>query len=271
MTRARWLWLVALAGIAIFALSFVQGWIVQERELRGEGYRFVQIMLSAWRGFAMPVSALAAAGALGVALLAAGSALGRLHLPPWALLAGSAFVAGLVAASAWPVMQSGHASTVRLNPAWLLPIVVVLAIGMVVGSAAAVRPSRRVAIGAALVGLVAAGGGASARWLGLQLVEGTGEHWEVGSYTRPAIDGEPTETMTLTEETYVIGDRWSGTFESSGWTVVFDHDPACPGSRGTYHAHGVEEEHLRFVMVVDTCLDGERAADLQAGIWQRDR
>ena len=127
MTRARWLWLVALAGIAIFALSFVQGWIVQERELRGEGYRFVQIMLSAWRGFAMPVSALAAAGALGVALLAAGSALGRLHLPAWALLAGSAFVAGLVAASAWPVMQSGHASTVRLNPAWLLPIVVVLA------------------------------------------------------------------------------------------------------------------------------------------------
>ncbi len=45
--------------------------------------------------------------------------------------------------------------------------------------------------------------------------------------------GEPTETMTLTGETYVIGERWSGVFESSGWTAVLDDDPACPAARGT--------------------------------------
>ena len=44
----------------IFAISFVQGWIVHERELRGEGYRFVRIFLSAWRGVAIPVTAGAA-------------------------------------------------------------------------------------------------------------------------------------------------------------------------------------------------------------------
>ena len=75
--------------------------------------------------------------------------------------------------------------------------------------------------------------------------------------------------MTLTGETYVIGERWSGVFESSGWTVVLDDDPACPAARGTYHAHGVDEEDLRFVMVVDPCMDGARATDLEAGTWER--
>ncbi len=70
MTPARWLCLVAGAGLANFALSFVQGWIVQEREIRGEGYRFVQIFLSAWRGAAIPVTAAAAIGPLFVAVLA---------------------------------------------------------------------------------------------------------------------------------------------------------------------------------------------------------
>jgi hypothetical protein len=141
---------------------------------------------------------------------------------------------------------------------------------MVAASAIAARPSRRtvvVAISLAFVTLVVGGVG---RWWGLQLAEGTTQHWEVGSYTRQATDGEPTETMTLSNDSYAIGDRWAGTLESSGWTVTFDNDPACPEARGTYHAHAVGEEDLRFVMVVDPCGDGARAADLQTGTWERD-
>lgn len=270
MTHTRWLWLVAAAGLVIFAISFVPGWIVQERELRGEGYRHVQIFLSAWRGLAIPITAAASVAALAVAGVAAGAAIGRVRPPPWILLVGSAAVVGLIGASAWPVMQTAHASTVRLSASWLLSVAIVLAATMFLGSAAVSRPSRRTLGAVTVLALVAGVGGASARWLGLQLAEGTGEHWEVGSYTRGATDGEPTETMTLTEETYSIGDRWSGTFESSGWTVVFDDDPACPDARGTYHAHDVDQADLRFVMVVDPCMDGARAADLETGTWERD-
>jgi hypothetical protein len=52
--------------------------------------------------------------------------------------------------------------------------------------------------------------------------------------------------------------------------VTIDNDPACPDARGTYHAHGEGEADLSFVMVVDPCRDGERAADLETGIWERD-
>lgn len=269
MTRTRWLWLVAAAGLAIFAISFVQGWIVHERELRGEGYRFVQIFLSAWRGVAIPVTAAAALVALAVGMLAAAAAMGRIRPPGWLLVAGAAIVTGLIGASAWPVMQTGHASTVRLGPWFVLPVALALGAIMLVGCVAVARPSRRVVGVAAVLAAVALAGGAAGRWLGLQMAEGTGRHWEVGSYTRQATDGEPTESLTLTGATYAIADRWSGTFESSGWTVILDDDPACPGARGTYHGHGVGEDDLRFVMVVDTCMDGARAADLETGIWER--
>ncbi len=270
MTRVRWLWLVAAAGVAIFGLSFVQGWIVQERELRGEGYRYVQVMLSAWRGVAFPVTAAAAVVALATAFWAASRATLNPRAPTLVLVLGSALVAGLVGASAWPVMQSGHASTVRLSVGWLLPVTLGLGLVMVSASIAASRPSRRVLVAAGALAFVAIAAGAGGRWLGLQLAEGTGRHWEVGSYTRPATNGAPAETLTLDGQTFSIGERWSGTFESSGWTVVFDNDPACPDARGTYHAHRVAEEDLRFVKVVDTCLDGERATDLESGTWERD-
>ena len=270
MTRTRWLWLVAVAGLAIFAISFVQGWIVHERELRGEGYRFVRIFLSAWRGVAIPVTAAAAVIALAVASWAAARAFFGRTGSTAILVIGSAVVVGLIGASAVPVAQDGHASSVTLGPWWLLGVAVALGLLMLAGSAAAVRPSRRLAAAAAALAVIAFAGGAGGRWLGLQLAEGSGGHWEVGSYTRAAADGEPTETMTLTGASYRIGDRWSGAFESSGWTVVLDDDPACPGVRGTYHAHGENAADLRFVMVVDPCLEGERAADLETGIWLRD-
>jgi hypothetical protein len=270
VTATRWLWLVAAAGLAIFAISFVQGWIIHERELRGEGYRLVQIFLSAWRGVAIPVTAAAAVVALGVAFWASARAAFSPKAPAAILVLGSALVVGLIGASAWPVTQTGHASTVRLGPWFLLPVALGLGVLMVVGSVAAARPSRRMIAAAAVLAAVALVGGAAGRWLGLQLAEGTGRHWEVGSYTRAATGDLPTQTLTLTDETYRIGDQWSGSFESSGWTVSLDDDPACPGARGTYHAHGVDAEDLRFVMVVDPCMDGARATDLETGIWKRD-
>lgn len=163
MNRTRWLWLVAAAGLALFALSFVQGWIVHERELRGEGYRFVQIYLSAWRGVAVPVTAAAVVIALAVALPAAAAAVGRMQSRDWLLLAGSALVIGLIGASAWPVMQDGHASTVRLSPSWLLPVALLLGALMVIGSGAVARASRRVVAAAAVLAAVAFAGGAAGR------------------------------------------------------------------------------------------------------------
>ena len=70
MTERRWLLLIAAAGIAVFALSFVNAWIVHDREIRGEGYRHAQHFLSAWRGEGMPVLTIAAFGALATALYA---------------------------------------------------------------------------------------------------------------------------------------------------------------------------------------------------------
>jgi hypothetical protein len=51
--------------------------------------------------------------------------------------------------------------------------------------------------------------------------------------------------------------------------VIIDGDPACPDSRGTYHARDAGDENLYFVKVVDTCADGARAADLETGTWVR--
>lgn len=270
MTRRRWLLIAAASGLLLFGLSFVNGWIFHDRELRGEGYRQVQVFLSAWRGVAMPVTSTAAVLALLVGAAAAVDALARRQLAAWAPVVGSALVIGLIAASAWPVVKDGHASTVRLTAWWLLPLALGLALVLGIAVRAAYRPSSRLLGLAMLVAVLAIPAGAAARWQGLQWAEGTGRHWEVGTYTRPAVGGQPTETMTLTGDRYRIADRWQGTFESSGWTVVLDGDPACPDARGTYHAHGENEEDLRFVMVVDACLDGERAADLETGIWLRD-
>jgi hypothetical protein len=268
MTRSRWLVAIALAGVAIFALSFVNAWIVHDRELRGEGYRFVQYFLSAWRGLGMPVLTVAAVTALATAGWAV-AALRRPSLPAWPLMAGSVVVLGLMVAVAWPLSQDGHASSVDLSPGLLQPVGMVLGAVMFGGSMAVARPSRRDRLILALVAVAVIVAGAGARNLGLQLAEGTGRHWSEGSYTRPATGDRPAATLTIGDGTFRVDDRWAGTWEWSGWTVVIDDDPACPGSRGTYHAHGEADEGLRFVKVVDTCADGERAADFETGIWAR--
>jgi hypothetical protein len=151
----------------------------------------------------------------------------------------------------------------------ILPVGALLAALMVLAAGAVARPPA-IAIGAlAAIGLLALGGGVAARWVGLQWAEGSGEHWAEGSYTRAAAGDLPAATLTIEGGRFAIGERWAGTWESSGWTVVLDDDPSCPDSRGTYHAHGEGEADLRFVKVVDTCEDGARAAALEAGIWVR--
>jgi hypothetical protein len=184
-------------------------------------------------------------------------------------MAGSVLVIGLMVAAAWPVSQDGHASSVDLSPGLLLPAGMVLGAVMFRGSMAVARPSRRDRLVLALVAVAVIVAGAGARHLGLQLAEGTGRHWSEGSYTRPATGDRATGTLTIGDGTFRVDGRWTGTWEWSGWTVIVDDDPACPGSRGTYHAHGEEDEALRFVKVVDTCAAGERAADFETGIWDR--
>jgi hypothetical protein len=228
----------------------------------------VQYFLSAWRGVGMPVLTVAAVASLATAGWAV-ALLRRAPLPAWPLLVGSLLALGLIVAAAWPLAQDGHASSVDLSPGLLLPVGMVLGAVMFAGALAVVRPTRRdrLALGVAAVSLIVAG--ALARNLGLQAAEGTGRHWTEGSYTRPATDGRQAATLTIGDGTFRVDDRWSGTWEWSGWTVIVDDDPACPGSRGTYHAHGEADEGLRFVKVVDTCADGERAADFETGIWAR--
>ncbi len=268
MTRSRWILVVAITGLAIFGLSFVNAWITHDRELRGEGYRWVQHGLSAWRGPGMPVLTVAAVAALGTAGWAI--ALTRRSLPAWPLVGGTVVVMGLLASAAFPVSQDSHASSVDLSAGILLPVGILLAAGMLAGSLALARRGRRLLV-AVVVGLLALGvAGSAARWAGLQAAEGTGRHWSEGAYTRPATDGHPEQTLTIGEGTFSVSDRWSGTWDWSGWTVVITDDPACPDARGAYHAHNAGDEALRFVKIVDVCRDGERARDLEAGIWERD-
>ena len=269
MTRTRWLLVAAVAGVAIFGLSFVNAWVVHDRELRGEGYRFVQYFLSAWRGVGMPVltiGVVAALAAAGWALLL----LLRRADPAWPLLMLAIVAAGLIGSAAWPIAQDSHASSVDLSAGILWPVGLALVVALVVAGLAVTHASGRwLAIGAlGLVAVIAVG--SAARWYGLQLAEGTGRHWTQGAYTRPATADEPTETLTIGDGTFTVADRWAGTWEWSGWTVSVDNDPACPEARGTYHAHGEEDEGLRFVKIVDTCDDGARARDLETGIWRRD-
>ena len=269
MTPRRWLLLIAVCGAAVFALSFVNAWVVHDRELSGEGFRHVEHWLSAWRGEGIPVLSL---GAL-AAILTAGWAAGLLARPTTRsrpLLLGSVVTLGVILAAAWPVSQDSHASSVDLSAGPLLPLVALLGAAMLAGAVAVARPPGRLLAALAAAGVVVVAVGVAGRWYGLQASEGTGRHWTEGSYTRVATEDQPTQTLSIGEGTFAIGERWSGTWEWSGWTVVVDEDPACPDARGTYHAHGVGDEDLRFVKVVDTCADGARAADLETGTWERD-
>ena len=267
-SRTSWLLVIVVAGLTLFALSFVEGWLVHNRILLGEGYRDVRIDLSAWRGRGMPVLTLAALLALGTAVVASAIAWRRSSMPPMLLLVGSVATLALIASGAWPIDQAAHASAIRVSPGWLLLVAALLGVAMVVAALKLTTPPRPLLIGVVALALVMAVGGASGRWLGLQWAEGTGRHWQEGSYVRARADSGEL-TLTIDDGHFTVGDRWSGTWEASGLTVILDDDPACPDSRGAYHAHSEGDDDLRFVKLVDTCADGARAADLEAVIWER--
>lgn len=273
MTRSRALAAIAVAGLAIGVLSLVDAWIIHDREVRGEGYRDVLTSLSPWESVAVPLLTL---GVL-AALATAGVALVTLRrgdvLPGWVLPVGSTLTLALIGATLVPIGQDGHSSSIDLTVGWAGIAGVALAAVMAACAVWVSRPTIRQALALAVAGAIVLGAAAGGRWAVLQVAAGSNEAWSDGSYTRAATDGQPTEVLTLGDGRYAIGDRWSGTWESLGWTVVISDDPACPDTLGTYHAHGHPEaldEDLRFVKVVDPCLDGERAADLEAGIWERD-
>ena len=272
MDRSRWLAVIALTGFGLFGLSFADGWILHDRELRGEGYRFVQTSLNAWRSVAVPMLSAGVLAALGTALAAAVHLRNPGVVPGWMPLAGATLALALIGASAVPIAQDGHASSVDLSAGWLSVIGIGLAGLMIVAAAMIAGPSPRLIVVLGLLGAVVFGVGAGGRLLGLQWGEGSGEHWSDGTYRRSATAGAPDQILSIEEGRFAIGDRWAGTWESSGWTVVLISDPACPDARGTYHAHGEGPSgtDLRFVKVVDTCEDGARAADLEAAIWVRE-
>lgn len=265
--------MIVVAGIALAVLSLIDGWIVHDRKVLGEGYREVVTALGAWDVLIVPALTAGVVAALLTAVAAAARMLGagdrRLA---GALLVGSTMGLGLMAVSLIPLSQIGQASRVDLSPGWAVIVGVVLTVIILSAALIADWPGGRPAamLGGLLVVAVAIGIGS--QWLVLQARGGSNEAWAPGSYTRETA-GEPPLTLSIAGGRYTIGDRWSGTWESSGWIVVLDNDPACPDSRGTYHAHGYPDaldQDLRFVKVIDTCEDGARADALETGVWRRD-
>ena len=269
MTHRTWLAAMAVAGIAIFALAFVDGWIVHDREVRGEGYRMVHVILGVWEERGFPILAAGTIVALLVGIGAALVPVGRAVARGGVLFIGACLALGILASGAFPVSQDSLASSVQLSFGWPLVVAVALGIVMAVAAFMALRPPGGLLVAGAALVVIGFAAGSGGRWYGLQLAEGEGRPWSDGSYTRTATGGEPTETLTFDGERIAIGDRWSGTLDGNGWVVTIEDDPACPDARGTYHAHDAGEADLRFVKLIDTCRDGERAADLETGIWER--
>jgi hypothetical protein len=271
VTGRRALLAVAIAGVAIFALSFVSGWIVHDREVRGEGFRHSEILLSAWRSVAIPVLSLAAIVAAATAVAALVTLARPAALPRWLLVAGAVVVVALVASSLVPLSWNGFTTSVDLRPGVLTAVGLVLAIVMLVAASVVAGIGTGAAAALAIAGLVVAGAAVGGRWAVLTVSGPSNQAWEDGTYVRSAADLPPL-TLTIEDGTYRVDDRWSGRWEGGGgWTIAMDGDPACPDSRGAYHAHGEGEDDtdLRFVKIVDTCRDGERASDLESGIWVR--
>ncbi len=270
MSRSGWLAVGVDAGAAILGLSFVDAWIVHHRELSGEGYRQVSSVVNAWRSVALPVTSIGVAAAVVTAGASLAAMLGW-HRARWALPVASVVALGLVGATLVPVAQDGHASRIQLSAGWAAFAATALAAGMATFAIRSVRPSTRHAMALAGLGLLVLAAGVAGRWAALQAGAAPTEAWAVGSYTRPEAEGADALTLEVEDGRYRIGDRWSGSWESHSWTVILLDDPACPEARGAYHAHNVgpDREDLRFVRVVDTCADGARAAELEAGTWER--
>ncbi len=262
---------IAVLGVlGIAGLSFVPAWLAHDRVLLGEGPRHVNTQLDAWSSQSFPILA------AGVMLVVLGAALAAARVGGarrvgqwWAFIAVCAGL-GLLASGLGPVSQQGHATGVTLAPEWALIVSVGLGVVAAVAlMAAGPMPRTVLATGAALL-IVLGAAGWGGRQVELNLAEGTGRHYSTGSYTRQATGGEPTETLTFTDTTLTVGDRWSGAYVGSGRVVSITGDPACPDARGSYHVDAAADGGITWEMIVDTCASGARAKDLTTGTWARD-
>lgn len=265
-----WARVAALAAAALLIGSAFEGWLIQDRVLLGEGYRRHQTLLSAWEGAAVPVLAagLVLSAFAGVGAIAATRALA---IGPRIWLAAGLSSAALLVGSLAPIAVDRHAMNLAIHAGPLGWAGAAIAVASLAITIRAVRPEHgageRAVLLIVFVALVA--GSAGGRWALLEVGTPTGENWSEGAYAG-TVDGDPV-TLEIDGGRYTLGARWSGTWESSGWTVILTDDSACPGVRGTYHAHdeGDAGRDLRFVKVVDTCADGERAELLEDAIWVR--
>lgn len=270
MTSSRALAIVAVIGVAIFALSFVNGWIVLDREIRGEGYRHHEILLGAWRSVAAPVLSVGAVVALATAIAAAVRLTGLAAVPAWLLAGGAVVSLAAMASSLVPLGWDGHTTSIDLRPAILTWVGLTLGGLMLAAVAVAAPRGRRAWAVLAVVGVAALVGGVAGRQAILVASGPSNQAWSDGTYVLAGSNGET--TLVIADGTYRLGDRFAGTWEGSdSLTVALDDDPACPGSRGAYHARGEGDDglDLRFVRIVDTCESGARAELLESGRWER--
>ncbi|HEX6139596.1 MAG TPA: hypothetical protein VF013_03930 [Candidatus Limnocylindria bacterium] len=264
-TLRRWLVVVMVIGLAIIGLSVVPGWLHHVRHLGGHGLTQLPTDLNAWQGRSVPVLT---AGVLlaAVAMACAGLTLARPSIGLRAAVAGASLGAfGLLLASAWPITQKGFSTSVDIAAGWPLVVAIVLALLGAVAALAATRLGWRGAIGAGALVVVLAGAGVAGRTWSLAAAEGSNRHWQQGTYVHSTDGAE----MTIGSGTISVAGRWSGSLEDYALVAVLTGDPACPDARGSYHVWQAGEGGIRWEMIVDTCADGARAAELTAGTWSR--
>lgn len=248
-----------MLALVIVGLSFVPGWLVHEREVRGEGYRTFAIGLTAWqlRSGSLPVIGGGVLAALAVGVTAVTVPAVR----RW-LFVGLGVAAGLLAAGLLPLGRLGHITHVWLGPGWVLGAGIGLVVAMALVAYRGAAPGRRTLATAGVVVVLAAVLGGGARLFQLELTEGAEAHWSDGSHARA--DG--TEgSLVIDGGTFRLG-RWSGEIQAAGINVILTGDPGCPDARGFYRVRPVDDGVL-WEKVVDTCADGARAEQLE-GVWR---
>jgi hypothetical protein len=246
----------------------VPGWVVHVRHQGGHGLTAITAVWNAWQGRAWPVLPLAVSLAAVAAILGAVELARPNGLPRWPRLGASLGSLALLAASVPVIGHAGHTSRVEVSGGWPLYAGIALAVLLAATAIPGTRWSRRTIVlaGGGLVVLAAAGLGG--RVAALNLAEGDPRTYTTGTYLRPPASGQPAAALRLGDGTYELDGRWSGTLSGRGLVVVLTGDPACPDARGSYRIFPVGEDGIRWNTIVDPCADGQRAADLTAGVWE---
>lgn len=260
--------IIVLAGVAIVALSLLPAWLLHVRNVGGHGLTAISVSWSAWEGRAWPFLPAGVALA-GLLAFAAGTRLAGARRPSatWLFsiaLGGLALLIGSVV----PLERQGYASGVHLTARWGLLAAIGLATAAAVASGAMVRRRAWLVAGAGVLVLLS-GASYGGRVVALNLAEGNPRHYADGTYVREATDGQPTETLVISNGTFTIGDRWSGSISGRGLVAVLTDDPACPDDRGAYRVFAAGGQDIRWNLVVDLCAGDARASDLTTGTWRR--